>query len=72
MTTVHSGTLYPPLNMLLEYAIESCPCSRKEVQVLGEEYCRETSASLSCKPSTIDARARVGRDRRSARYPGDW
>ncbi len=58
--------LCSPLNMVLEYAIESCPSVRKEVEVFREDYARETSASFGCKPSTTDARPRPGRDRRPA------
>lgn len=44
------------LKMLLWYVIESCATSCNGVEVYGEEYARETSASFSCKPSAIDAR----------------
>jgi hypothetical protein len=40
--------LYPPLNMLLEYVIESRLSSRDEVEVFGEDWAREASARFGC------------------------
>ena len=54
--------------MLLEYAIDACLSSPKEVEGFGEDYARETSASFGRKPPPIDAGACFGRDQRPTRY----